>query len=479
MTINSPYDIKYTFKCLAWFLIVMTAMKFTEGAGFLIVVFMALFGLAARKTEQLLFWLLVATCMICVNNNFTSKGAAFAYSQRGLMVVLGICMSVKMISARVHPAIRPYGWIIPYLAFMCVPSFVGWDPIVSFLKLFLFTVVYFSYFGVANDVGVTSSVSAEKLRSIMLAVAILFIVGSVALVPFPELSQLRPEQYIGSGGAVNPMITSLFTGMANHSQSLGPVVSSISVLLFADMLFSIKRFDKLYTFMLLCCPYLIYKTSSRTGMGAYLLGMMFVAYCFMRSRGVGSRWKARVMSWMFIGFSLICAVFMLGGGAVATRKYLLKTHGENAELNYENVASSRQFLVDIEMENFKKKPFIGNGFQVSEMMVGLKRQSIGDYLTAPVEKGVWVTAVLEEGGVIGWTIFVAFLFHCIVSGVQKGCYIGASGLFVFTVINLGEFSFFSMSYSGGFSWAMIFFGLAFDIKRLEAAKNSAWPIARM
>ena len=88
-------------------------------------------------------------------------------------------------------------------------------------------------------------------------------------------------------------------------------------------------------------------------------------------------------------------------------------------------------------------------------------------LTAPIEKGVWVTAVLEEGGVIGWIIFVVFLMACIYKSIRRGAYIGASCLFLCVLTNLGEFTFFSMSYTGGFTWAMVFVGLALDIRKMK------------
>jgi len=77
-----------------------------------------------------------------------------------------------------------------------------------------------------------------------------------------------------------------------------------------------------------------------------------------------------------------------------------------------------------------------------------------------------VTAILEEGGVIGWSIFVVFLLACIVKSIKRRAYIGASCLFVFMMTNLGEFSFFSMSYTGGFAWAMIFVGIALDLRKM-------------
>ena len=119
------------------------------------------------------------------------------------------------------------------------------------------------------------------------------------------------------------------------------------------------------------------------------------------------------------------------------------------------------------MYYFKKKPLIGNGFQVSGEMAGLKIKGAASILSAPIEKGVWVTAVLEEGGVIGWTLFVGFLAGCIITSIKRQAYIGASCLFLTTLTNLGEFTFFSMSYTGGFTWAMVFVGLALDIRKMK------------
>ena len=88
-------------------------------------------------------------------------------------------------------------------------------------------------------------------------------------------------------------------------------------------------------------------------------------------------------------------------------------------------------------------------------------------LSAPIEKGVWITAVLEEGGVIGWAVFVIFLIMCITLSIKRRAYIGASCLFVCMLTNLGEFTFFSMSYTGGFTWAMVFVGLALDLRKMK------------
>ena len=123
--------------------------------------------------------------------------------------------------------------------------------------------------------------------------------------------------------------------------------------------------------------------------------------------------------------------------------------------------------MDNAIANFKESPWIGNGFQVSEDFDHREIVSWKQVLSAPIEKGVWVTAVLEEGGVFGMVLFVTFILTAIFGLLSKRAVIGASALFIFVVSNLGEFTFFSMSYTGGLMWAMVFTGIALDAQRLK------------
>ena len=462
------YDRKFLFKCLVWFGITFGLMKATGGAGFAIVIPMVFYALIARKTETLLFWLLVAVCALIINPNLVSKGGGFAWMQRGLMLVLGGVMAVNVMAYPMHHAIRPFSGMIAYVLFMAFSSAQGWCPAISYLKLLLFTLIYFSYLGVANQVGINPRVSSRKIRSVMLSIAVLFVLGSVALLPFPGLTQMKGEEYLAAVAAGYDM-SSLYIGMANHSQSLGPVVSCISVILFADLLFSIKKNDKLYLIMLLACPYLVYRTSSRTGMGAYLLGMMFVVYVFVNARGISHKWKSRVFSFvMFVSAAFVFAVLCLPSAQEKAKEFITKTRlSETGSVSMSQVVSTRQGLMDRALYNFHKKPLLGNGFQVNEEMKGMKIKGSSSMLSAPIEKGVWVTAVLEEGGIFGWVIFVAFLFVCITTSIKRRAYMGASCLFVLTLTNLGEFTFFSMSYTGGITWALVFVGLALDVRKME------------
>lgn len=444
-------------------------MKMTGGAGFVVVVPLVYYGLIARKTEALFFWLLIAICAVIVNPHVVAKGMVFAWTQRILMVTLGFFMTLNVVAHPKHRVVTPYLGIMAYLSVMFFSSLQGWCPKISILKLILFALIYFAYFGVANLVGVNPQVSSRKIRSVMLSVALLFTVGSVILLPFPGLSQLKAADFLAQGGSAEVLenMTSLFMGMTNHSQCLGPVVSSISVIVFADLLFSIRKWDPIYLLILLSCPYLIYKTSSRTGMGAYLLGMAFVAYLFILARGVGTRWRRKALSAiMMLMTGFLCVLVFLPSFREGVKRFALKWHGEGAaELTTERLVSSRQALMDRAIKNFKQSPLLGNGFQVDEKMKGMKVDGLA--LSAPIEKGVWITAVLEEGGVIGWLLFAGFLLSAIIISIKRRAYTGAACLFVCMLSNLGEFTFFSMSYSGGFTWAMVFAGLALDIRKMK------------
>ena len=137
------------------------------------------------------------------------------------------------------------------------------------------------------------------------------------------------------------------------------------------------------------------------------------------------------------------------------------------EANFENITASRQGAMDACLANFRKKPLIGNGFQVGEAMEDDHRRGFWAYLSAPIEKGVWVTAILEEGGVIGLVFFVGFLACAFFTLYKHHAYITVGCLFSMMLSNLGEFTIFSMTYTGGFVWALVFAGVIMDAQRLK------------
>ena len=465
-----PFRAKLIWRYLFLFFIVVAAMKLTGGAGFAIVIPLAFWALMQNKEEDLFFYMLLTIAMVVANPNIVPKNMAFAVEQRGMMAVFGLILTLRVAGQKKAPLVKPLVGVLFYVTYMILPSLQGWCAPISMMKILLFVLVFLSYYGAANATSVNPRANMPIVRSMVLAIAIVFIWGSVALIPLPGYGMMR-SRFL-EAGQVERALSSYFMGMTSHSQCLGPMISGLAALLLADWVFGVRKFSKLYFGLLICCPILIWKTASRGGMLTFAMGVMFVVFLLTRASWVNRRWKGKVLMnlWAiaFIGFFVL---LLNPSSRNSLQRFLVKHdvgEGEKVQVNVENFTSSRMGLVDRALTNFKESPLIGNGFQVSDEMKNVKIQSIKDLLSAPIEKGVWIVAVLEEGGVVGWVIFTTFLITAILKFIKYRAYISASVLLVFTASNMGEFSFFSMSYLGGFMWALVFAAVVLDSTRAKA-----------
>lgn len=458
---NLPYDKKYLIRCLLGFAVAALLMKVTGGAGF-VAVFLLLFTCFSRNNMELLFYTLVLTiCLTLSNSTIIPKGGIFGFAQRIMMLTLSGIMFVRLPGMKKSPILKCYPFLVLYLAFMILSSTYGWCPIISYLKIFLFFMVYMAYFSVSNAILVSTHVNTKKIRSVFLAMCVFFLFGSIALIPFPGYGQMSWEevqQSLQSGGT----LLSLFRGMTQHSQMMGPIASMLGVMLFADLAFSIRKPNKLYLALLACVPILLWKTSSRTAMGSFVAGIGFTMFFFMQARGVKSTWKSKVTSTIMMLVAVLgIAILIVPAAREKAIGFALKFNKEdNREVTFDEFFATRRGKWDTGLENFKKSPLLGNGFQVSEGMVDMKPSLTT--LSAPVEKGVWITAILEEGGAVGMLIFLSFAFLVSSSLLRNKCYQGLVGFFMLLLINMGEFVVFSMTATGGILWACAFIGVVLD-----------------
>lgn len=466
------YDKKTIYKTLAAIVALVILMMMTGGSGFAIAIPFTLIAAAKQKEESLFFWILFACMSILGNSRFMPKDMIYSMSNRIVLCSIGIIGGFLFLSQVKSKYLTPLMGMFAYLIYAFIPSSIGWAPMISFLKIIMFMLIFAAMLYAANNAINRKDYNASHLRSTFLAFAIFIIVGSVLLLPVPHLASLDPEEAIKS----KTVITSLFTGMLNHSQALGPVTCVIGVFLLSDMLFNLQKPDKLYIFLLLCCPILIFKTSSRTAMGSFLAGVMFAMYFFVRARQIKARWKNVATSAIMTGVVIVCFATLLTpslrNGII---KYAMKSYTETAsEVRFDSDAmlSTRQGLVESQLENFHRRPAIGWGFQVSEEVGYMAERSTGLILTAPIEKGVWISAILEEGGAIGFAIYVVFLIVALALLIQRKAYMGATSFFVFHVSCLGEFSMFSMSSEGGIWYTLLFLSLVFDAKRIQGVSAS-------
>ena len=449
-------------------------MKFTGGLAFALIFPMSFAALGKNRTELMLYCLLMTIAMTMANGNIVSKGAAFGLMARGVHFLIAGVMTLQIVGQRNLRLTTPLLALLPYLAYMAIVSAKGWQPIISYLKLVLFLVMFFGFYSVANATAIRQGADARKLRSVLLSFAVYFLIGSVFLIPFPGLATMNAAALLQTQGYVPE--GSLFMGMTLHSQALGPVTAALFSVLFADLLFCVRRWDKLYVVLLLCVPILIYKTGSRTAMGTFLAGLCFVSFLFMNVSGrqVGTLWKQRALTLLTIGGMLGGIIlFATPGMRAAVAKFALKYTSADSELDvsWDAVTATRQGSVEGQMVSFRESPWIGHGFQVSRQMVEREITSVNQLLSAPVEKGIWVTAVLEEGGVFGMILFLIFLLVAIMALWQRQAYVGLSVFVGMVVSNLGEFTMFSMTSTGGLVWALVFVGLALDAHRQREQRS--------
>ena len=471
----SAYD-KKTFWLSLWgLLFVVALMKPTGGAGFVVVAFFVVLAMLRGDIRPMLYWLLIANCALLGNSWFFPKDIVFAISHRGLMVVLGICLAVKVFGGRSYRVLSPFALIFPYIVYMIIPSMGGWAPGVSILKILLFTLVFIAYIGSAKMALSSRTAEISDLRAMIIASIAFFVFGSILLFAFPGIGYMGREEVLNDPRFVQDIaagtMVSLYKGMTWHSQTLGPLMSMFCLFLIGDMLFNVRRADKLYLLMIAICPFLVYRTSSRTAMAVLICGILVLLFMFQASRRIWVSWKSKVMNVsVAIAIPLFVVLFTIPNVRDGAVKFALKYSSNvdsSTHLEMREIMSTRQGLIDEALCNWRRKPLLGNGFQVSEIMQYEKRESLKDYLTAPVEKGVWAAAVLEEGGIIGMILFCLFWIFAVLS-LWSGGYCATSSLLLsFVVMNMSEFTIFSMSGVGGFIWALIFVMAILEGKQKE------------
>lgn len=463
----------YNRRALVWALLgiasVCLSMKVTGGAGAILIFVFVLGALGKNKGEWLLYSLLMVTCITVSNNNFAPKGFIFTIVARVIYLFLAVVLTLQLTAQRRTKLLSAFLLLMLYVAYMALVSAYGWNPTISYLKLLLYVFVFFAFYSVTSAVATRPQINGDVLRSVLLSFMTFFILGSVVLLLFPSYATMGANYYISRGLAIPE--GSLFMGMTDHSQSLGTMMAMMGVLLVSDLLFSVRRWDKFYLLLISCAIGLIFKSGSRTAMGTFVVGCSMASLLFMNVRSVASRWRARASSALMIGGILVgLAIMVTPAMRSKIVSFMYKYRGvevAKAEQTFDNLISSRQGLIDNAMANFRDSPWIGNGFQVSLRHKDFEATSWRQLLSAPIEKGVWIPAVLEEGGVFGMILFLIFLFTTYYSLLINRAYIGLVALISFTVANLGEFTFFSMSSSGGFFWSMVFTGIALDAQRLK------------
>ena len=379
---------------------------------------------------------------------------------------------------------QPFILLFVYIGYMMLISFGGWAPMVSFLKIALFCVFLSALLKGAKIIS-CSRFDIGWIRALLLAVCVFFIIGGVVSRFFPSIgfsfvitsAEGYGQEWLDSiQQGAGPR---LFSGMTNHSQTLGPTMAVLGAFLMADYFTNYQKQSWLCLMLIITVPVLIYWSDSRTGLIAYILSMLLVSFFILRKKSIrGVEKRKFVMLGLCVLIVSLLATIIIPEVREKTWQFIYKTDDidrveEQTGGTSDAIFMSRQRKYEQEWGNFKAKPLFGNGFQVDELS-RLYMQFDWWWLggTAVIEKCFLPLMLLEEGGVIGAVAFLIFLFglyhFCWVRG-QYVCFCSTFSAFLF--INMGEACFFATGAMGGFFWCMCICALILDINRLSDRSN--------
>jgi len=379
-----------------------------------------------------------------------------------LLVFIAVLLSSISFRRR-HCERLPIGWLSLYLVVAALSSIGGWMPFISYMKLINFVVMLVGLALMAKFMQMDER-ATRIIRAVMMGMAIILIVGSFLSYFVPSIGYsmmiykaeawgnvITGDEIVQSEGQV------LFNGMTNHSQTLSPVVMMLATWVLMDMILVVRRLSWLHAIILAFVPVLAYMSRSR---GAFimllaLMGMTF--FVVLPCARIGSRIKRRLWAILFMGGAVLIGTgvyFELADDMIS--RWLRKTNDVASDTRSlrEAVTSSRQFLIDENLSDFKRNPVLGMGFQVTPGMDYAYRAGLITWYAAPIEKGVTPYVILGECGVLGAVAF--FVFLCAFYGTCfKRRYLSLMASFTcMLVANLADSTFFSPTGMGGFMWAI-------------------------
>ncbi len=249
-----------------------------------------------------------------------------------------------------------------------------------------------------------------------------------------------------------------FQGILNHSQTFGPVVAPFTAGL---TVLAFKNGNR-YVWVVLGILgglFSMYASQSRTAFLMYAASLATIwVISIMRGK---ARSSSRLRPYLSPGVKLLvlgfaCFLIISKAEAVqdAAKAFALKRSGNEESMSLKIRAS----MVSRQMENFADQPLTGIGFGVpsnEDDWVSLSTGFLGFPTGYPVEKGFLPSAMLEETGLIGSSIFAVLLFLLVGPVFRRGAYPVLAVMLCCVLANAGEMVFFSFGGAGLYYWLLM------------------------
>lgn len=458
------------FKITAILMMCMFLLRFGGGAFAIVMMFAGVWwGLTGAYGKALSCYAFFPFLFI-ITPYVVPKSVIMANAMRFGPLLIGLVLLIT--ASRRRGAHRlPLGGLFVYLFFAAISSIGGWSAKISFMKL-----INFILFLVGIWIGTQNLHQRPKdimvARLFFLSLAFIVVYGSLLVLPFPaiayplDLNMAMILKESGMDAATTYFANksdgmNLFAGITFHSQTLGPMLACLFAFVLSDMLFVERRISIFHLFLLMPMPIMLFMTRSRTAFFAFSVGASMVLLYAARKIQLEAVLRAKVRQ--LAAYAVVILVIGLIGAELSSNvvsRWLRKT--DEVKTDQRNITTAltetRMGLYRQSLDEFRRNPIFGMGFQVnyeSELLYGRKK---GIVLSAPVEKGLLPMMVVGEGGIVGVIAFIAFLVS-FYSSCAKRKYLVTSSLFTtYLATNFGEATFFSPGGGGGVEWMVCVLG---------------------
>lgn len=444
--------------------------KYSKGSFSLVMVAAALIWALTGAYGKALSCFAFFPFLAVMNSFLLPKPEVLGVAIRFGPLLIGLCM-VLFASNRSAGHRLPLGSLFIYLGCAVISSIGGWCAKISFLKL-----VYFIFYILGIWIGTQNLQNRAKdiqiLRSFFLALTVVIVFGSVMTLPFPTIAyplDIRLMEVLKNEGIAAAEVyfdtreqtMNLLAGVTFHSQTLAPLVTISFVIVLLDMMLIERRTTLLHLSILIVAPIILFMTRSRTGLFSFAVGLAMVLLYAVRRLNTSYDLRVKIKGMAMVGMTiLVIALAGLEATDHTVTKWLRKTDDISGDTRKLGTAltESRMGLAELSMDEFKRNPFLGMGFQVNFETQQLFGNRPGLVLSAPIEKGLLPLMILGEGGVVGVIAFLIFL-SIFYSNCARKKYIATITMFTtFLATNIGEATFFSPGGAGGIMWMMCMVG---------------------
>ena len=253
-----------------------------------------------------------------------------------------------------------------------------------------------------------------------------------------------------------------FQGLLNHPQAYAVFLAPMVVWFTGRFLFEKNKSVPIVIGVVLGW-FSLFSTLSRTGVLAATMGCGLMGIIVIKKKVVWRNTQAHTSGNHIgiIGLCLLCIFLVLSWAPLS--KYMrgfLQKGQEFQSFSDFHYLSGRGAIIERSINNFLDNPLTGIGFGIASdpsMFIVRKDKWLGLPTGAPIEKVFLPTAILEEVGILGTLILLAFIFGVIRPLLNWGNLTALCLFITSLLVNMGEMVFFSFGGMGLYIWLMIGF----------------------